>query len=155
MRTDRALLTLALALGAAGCAGPKRLYAWNGYDEALYAQAKAPQDNEKYLEHLKQVIEKAETSQDKVPPGIYAEYGYALFTNGQIDDAITFYAKERDTWPESRVFMEKMIRNTQKVRESRPPSPRDGPPAPLPATGPAQVPAGAAQPVPPAQGGRP
>ncbi|HTN51928.1 MAG TPA: DUF4810 domain-containing protein [Anaeromyxobacter sp.] len=153
MRTDRAILALALALGAAGCAtGPKRLYAWNGYDEALYAQAKAPQDNEKYLEHLKQVIENAETARDKVPPGIYAEYGYALFTNGQLDDAVTYYSKERDTWPESRVLMEKLIRNTQRLRESRPPSPRDGPPAPLPATNPAPAPAGAA---PPAQGGRP
>ena len=139
----RPLLVLALAASAAGCAtAPKTLYAWHGYDDALYLQAKAPQDNEAYLERLKQIIEAAETSQDKVPPGICAEYGYALFTNGQLDDAVTYYEKERDTWPESNVFMEKMIRNTRQIREARPPSPRDGPPAPLPGTHPA--PAGGA-----------
>ena len=124
-----------LASLVAGCAsGKKQLYAWNGYDDALYALARAPQDNERYLERLKQIIERTETSHDKVPPGIYAEYGYALFTNGQLEDAIAYYARERDTWPESRVFMEKMIRNTQRLRQGRPPARGDGPPAPLPAT---------------------
>jgi len=142
MRVAGGTLALApLAALVAGCAtGPRQLYAWNGYDAALYAQARAPQDNEKYLERLKQIIERAETSRDKVPPGIYAEYGYALFTNGQLEDAIAYYARERDTWPESRVFMEKMIRNTQRLRQNRPPAPGDGPPAPLPAT---SAPAGA------------
>ena len=143
----RSIPALAVAACAAGCAAaPKTLYSWHGYDDALYRQAKAPQDNQAYLERLKQIIEAAETSKDKVPPGIYAEYGYALFTNGQLDDAIAYYQKERDTWPESSVFMEKMLRNTRQIRDARPPSPRDGPPAPLPETPPAPAGAGTARP---------
>jgi hypothetical protein len=133
-------LALLLALAGAGCAPPGNLYAWNGYDNVLYRQARAPQDNEAYLEHLKQIIETTERAKDKVPPGIYAEYGYALFTNGQYDDAITYYQKERDAWPESRVFMEKMIRNTQQVKETQPS--RQGPSAPLPEAPPATTEAG-------------
>jgi hypothetical protein len=139
MRTARShsILVLLLALGAGGCAPTQQsLYKWKGYDGVLYKQAKAPQDNETYLQHLKAIIEQNEASKDKVPPGIYAEFGYALFTNGQLDDAITFYGKERDTWPESKVFMEKMIRNTERLRANRPAESKDGPTAPLPATSP-------------------
>ncbi len=131
MRSPRSWAAVALA--AAGCAAaPDRLYQWHGYDDALYAQARAPQDTERYLERLRQIIERAEAAHAKAPPGVYAEYGYALFTSGQLEDAVRYYARERDTWPESRVFMEKMIRNTERLRESRPPAPGDGPPAPLP-----------------------
>jgi hypothetical protein len=128
-----AALLGALALAAAGCAsGPKSLYAWGGYEKGLYDFARHPQDVERYAEVLGQAVARAEAERDRVPPGLYAEYGYALFTLGRLDDAVTYYAKERDAWPESVVLMEKLIRNTRTLRQQRPPSPRDGPAPPLP-----------------------
>ncbi len=150
-------LALALAaLAAATACAPKPRYRWNGYDDALYAHVKAPQDNEAYLEKLRQIVQEAEAEGGKVPPGLYAEYGYALFTQGQLEDAVVYYGKERDAWPESRIFMEKMIRNTRRLREARPASPRDGPRAPLPGELPAAAGApGGPVPAPAANGARP
>jgi len=48
-----------------------------------------------------------------VPPGIYAEYGFALYEKGNFPDAIKFFKLESDKWPESRVLMAKMIRNAE------------------------------------------
>jgi len=86
----------------------------------LYSHYANPQDSERYLERLGQIVQRAEVEKDKVPPGLYAEYGYALFEAGRLDEALTYYRKEREEWEESRVFMDKMIRNTQRLKENRP-----------------------------------
>jgi hypothetical protein len=116
----RVLLPLiVVASCAAGCA-PRTAYLWGDYDSALYAHYANPQNSERYLERLGQIVQKAEVEKDKVPPGLYAEYGYALFEAGRLDEAITYYGKEREEWEESRVFMDKMIRNTRRLKENRP-----------------------------------
>ena len=71
---------------------------------------------------LQKLIAEAERGGGKVPPGCYAEYGYALLEEGQRDVAIENFAKERDSWPESRFFMEKMIRNTQRQGDPQAPA---------------------------------
>ena len=58
---------------------------------------------------LKTIILAAQQEGKTVPPGIYAEYGYALYEEGNAAEAIRYFERERDTWPESRVFMEKLI----------------------------------------------
>ena len=116
----RVLLPLIIAASyAAGCA-PRTAYLWGDYDSALYAHYANPQNSERYLERLGQIVQKAEVEKDRMPPGLYAEYGYALFEAGRLDEAITYYKMEREEWEESRVFMDKMIRNTQRLKENRP-----------------------------------
>jgi hypothetical protein len=121
----RILLSFLVVLLVAGCA-TKRAYHWGDYDSALYAYYQNPQESEAYLQRLGDIIQKAETEKDKVPPGLYAEYGYALFTAGRLDEALVYYKKERDEWQESVVFMDKMIRNTQRLKESRQSPPPGG-----------------------------
>jgi hypothetical protein len=113
------LLAAFVAVAATGCA-PKTAYLWGDYDSVLYSHYANPQDSERYLERLGQIVQRAEVEKDKVPPGLYAEYGYALFEAGRLDEALTYYRKEREEWEESRVFMDKMIRNTQRLKENRP-----------------------------------
>jgi len=96
-----------------GCAAPQK-YAWNSYDSTLYGYYKNPAEKEKYMERLKTIILKAEQSK-KVPPGIYAEYGYMFYENKNYPDAIIYFKKEYDLWQESRVFMQKMIDNSNKM----------------------------------------
>jgi hypothetical protein len=103
----------ALALAAAGCA-PPTMYAWNGYDERLYAHYRNPQDREAWVEGLKISILEAERSGQRVPPGVYADYGFALYEEGRFLEAVGYFRKERDLWPESRLLMEKMIRNAER-----------------------------------------
>jgi len=44
-----------------------------------------------------------------VPPGLYAEYGYALLELGDEQAALAYFAKEQETWPESAYLMTKVI----------------------------------------------
>ena len=63
---------------------------------------------EELTESLDDVITDGE-AKGKVPPGIYAEYAYILYISGQTREAIMYFEKEKKTWPESSVFMDKMI----------------------------------------------
>lgn len=111
----RLSLGLAAALVLGGCAtAPQPLYQWGGYDTALYAHYKKPQNRTEFVESIKKVILDSEQAGKKVPPGCYAEYGYLLMEEGQRDEAIVYFGKERDAWPESGGLMEKMIRNAQR-----------------------------------------
>ena len=132
----RDLRTVALAAlvaaGASACATPSTHYHWGNYDEALYALYKSPDpaQHQKYVAALKTIILETERSGARIPPGIYAEYGYALYEEGSATEAVAYYRKEMEAWPASRVFMEKMISVAQR-------QPRPGPPGGPPPTGPA------------------
>ncbi len=107
------------AVTVSGCAG-NRMYAWGNYDETLYAHYKNPQDHEKNLENLKALVTEAETTGGgKVPPGLYAEYGFALYEAGQTDEAVKYFGKEKEKWPESTVIMDKMTRNARQQESTR------------------------------------
>jgi hypothetical protein len=106
-------VAVALVLAATGCA-PATMYHWNGYDERLYAHYRNPQDRERWVEGLKTTILGAEQAGRRVPPGVYAEYGYALYEEGRLPEAVAYFGKERELWPESRVLMDKLIRNAER-----------------------------------------
>jgi hypothetical protein len=104
-------LVLALATAAVtGCAS-QTMYHWSGYDEALYHHYREPAGREAWLEALRITILEAEQEGRKVPPGLYAEYGYALLEEGKRKEAVVYFEKEKAKWPESRLLMDKMIRN--------------------------------------------
>lgn len=109
----------ALLLAAAGCA-PATLYQWNGYDNRLYAHYRNPQDRETWIEGLKVTMIEAEQSGRRVPPGIYAEFGFALYEEGRFPEAVAYFGKERDLWPESKLLMDKMIRNAERRGAGKP-----------------------------------
>lgn len=96
------------------------MYRWGGYDEALYEHYKNPQQREKFVANLAVIIADAERMGTRVPPGCYAEYGWALYEEGHADQAVAYFNKERLQWPESRVLMDKLIRNAS--RRTTPPT---------------------------------
>ncbi|MBP7223500.1 MAG: hypothetical protein BWY90_00458 [Deltaproteobacteria bacterium ADurb.BinA014] len=96
----------------AGCAAQGQ-YAWQNYDQKLYNHYKNPAKSEQFIEDLKDIIQYGEEG-GKVPPGIYAEYGYALYEQGNYHEAIEYFKKEQAKWPESNIIMTKMINNAQK-----------------------------------------
>ena len=111
-------LVVLSSLLLSGCAASPK-YAWNNYDSTLYTYYKNPAEKEKYMERLKTTILKAEKVK-KVPPGIYAEYGYMCYENKAFSDAVTYFKKEYDLWPESRILMQKMIDNSNKALAAMP-----------------------------------
>jgi hypothetical protein len=94
-----------------GCVHTK--YTWQDYDQKLYNHYKNPASYDQFVEDLKDIIRDCEGS-GKIPPGIYAEYGYVLYEKGNFPEAINYFKKEQDKWPESSVIMTKMINNAQK-----------------------------------------
>ena len=109
------LLVPAVALLAAGC-GPKQMYTWRGYDDTLYAHYKKPQDHATHVERMKTIVTETEAAGAKMPPGVYAEYGYALFEEGRFGESVTYFQKEKETWPESAVVMDKLVRNAARLK---------------------------------------
>jgi len=98
-----------LLLAMTGCVAQSRYrYNWCNYDTKMYRHYKNPAQREAFVKGLKEIIEEAEPK-GKVPPGIYAEYGFALYEEGNHEEAITYFKKESDKWPESKVFMTKLI----------------------------------------------
>lgn len=95
----------------AGCAHTQ--YSWQNYDQKLYNHYKNPATYDQFVEDLKNIMEQGEAS-GKIPPGIYAEYGYVLYEKGNFPEAIKYFKKEQDKWPESNIIMTKMINNAQK-----------------------------------------
>jgi len=121
----RRLVAAALAVAASACA-PQARYHWGQYDAALYQHYRNPQGREAWVEALKTMILEADQRGMKVPPGVCAEYGYALFEEGRAAESLPWFQREKDTWPESTVLMEKMIRNARR-RAAEPPPPTKGP----------------------------
>jgi hypothetical protein len=102
-------------LGPFGCA-QNTMYRWGGYDEALYDHYKNPQKRDEYVAKLSGIIQAAEEHGGVVPPGCYAEYGWALYEEGRTADAVVYFEKESKRWPESRTLMEKLIRNAARAK---------------------------------------
>ncbi len=105
--TTKYLCAIFLFFFLIGC-GTNSRYNWNGYDAKMYHHYKNPSEREQFVQALKEILDYAEP-QGKVPPGIYAEYGFVLYEEGNNQQAVLYFQKEAEKWPESRVFMTKLI----------------------------------------------
>jgi hypothetical protein len=101
------LLVLFLLFSFIGCGAHSR-YNWSDYDTKMYKHYKNPAEREDFVRSLKEILDNAEP-EGKVPPGIYAEYGFVMYEEGNTQQAIIYYQKEATKWPESRAFMTKLI----------------------------------------------
>lgn len=102
------LVVVGSLLLAACASNPKPLYEWGDYSRALLKYSKNPSETQVFADKLRKAIEKGETV-GRVPPGLYAEYGYTQYDLGHVTEAVVYFGKERDKWPESRFIMEKII----------------------------------------------
>jgi hypothetical protein len=100
-----------------GCVTNHQRYAWGSYDPSLYSYYKDPAKEAAFAESLEAIISAAEAHHGLVPPGIYAEYGYLQLQQGKNLEAIELFKKEQVLWPESKLFMDRMV----KVASTNPP----------------------------------
>jgi hypothetical protein len=121
-RIAQAAVVAVLVVASAGCA-PATMYHWGRYDDSLYRHYRNPQDQVAYVEALQTLILEADQGGRRVPPGVCAEFGYALYEQGRPQEAVPWFQRERDTWPESRLLMDKMIRNAQQRGAQPAPAP--------------------------------
>ena len=121
IRGTAALLAVALL---SGCAHRGQLYDWGGYDNLLYQQYKDPTKTAEMRSRLEAHVAQLEKSEQKVPPGMYAEMGTLYLQADDRPKAIDFYQREEAAWPESRQLMQSMI-ETLKRRDAA--GPKDAP----------------------------
>lgn len=98
---------LFLLFSLIGC-GVHSRYSWSSYDTIMYKHYKNPAEREAFIQSLKEIIDYAEP-EERVPPGLYAEYGFVMYEQGNTQQAVLYYQKEANKWPESRTFMNKLI----------------------------------------------
>jgi hypothetical protein len=101
-----------VALGAFslfGCASNHDKYAWGSYDPALYAYYKSPAKVTELTQTLQDTISESDAKHVLVAPGLRAEYGYLLLQQGNSAQAVVYFQAEEQQWPESKVFMDRMI----------------------------------------------
>lgn len=92
-----------------GCATTQSsLYHWGHYEQLLYDAYNRPDkaEPELQIEKLTQDIEDAQGAGKRVPPGIYAHLGYLFIAQGNRDQSMAAFLKEKELYPESAVFID-------------------------------------------------
>lgn len=106
------IFTLTSLVLLVSCAPTKTLYSWNNYEITSYNYLK--NSDEKAIQELiktyKQIIGKQTGTRRVVPPGIYADYGFVLMQANRTNEAKTFLLKEVELYPESKQFIEKILK---------------------------------------------
>jgi len=110
---------IGLAVGAmllTGCAAPRTMYTWGSYEELIYASYVAPGKipPESQVETLEQDFQKARAANKRMPPGWHAHLGYLYYQLGKADLARQELLTEKAEFPESTVFMDRLLANLKK-----------------------------------------
>lgn len=115
-RSTTHFMSLMLAITMTGCV-PPGLYYWGDYESSLFERY--VENNGQHTDaYLSQTLFEAETQHRKVPPGVYADYGFLLYTRGDNAGAIENFQKERALYPESLALMNKLIERIQQKEKS-------------------------------------
>jgi hypothetical protein len=106
----RALAALVALSLLAGCASPS-LYSWGSYEAVVYATYAKPGavPPERQIELLEQDYQKARSANKPVPPGFHAQLGYLYYQIGRLDQARQEFETEKANFPESAVFMDRLL----------------------------------------------
>lgn len=95
------------------CTSTPRYY-WADYPDGLYQFYNQPAAASRVRTSLHELIENAESKNLVIAPGIYAELGTYYLESGDMNQAVFYYQKEHDYWPESAAFMQMLISNLQR-----------------------------------------
>ena len=119
-------LGLVVGAGLAGCA-PLALYQWGEYEDSLYRRY-VKEDIAGAEAYLRETLVAAELK-SRVPPGVYADYGFLLYRRGDYAAAIEKFEQEKRAFPESAALMSRLIERIQQQRATGDPTEQKGVPA--------------------------
>ena len=104
-----------LGLLLTGCSTPS-LYTWGHYEDLVYVSYAAPgkAPPEMQIEKLEQDYQKARAANRRMHPGFHAHLGYLYFQTGKLDQARQEFETEKAEFPESAVFMDRLLSNLKK-----------------------------------------
>lgn len=113
----KTILTILAAIALTACGSvQKPLYSWDKYNASSYAYLKNSDEKstQALIETYQKIIEKQTGSRGVVPPGIYADYGFILLQADKTTEGKDMLAKEIELYPESKVFIERILKMTAK-----------------------------------------
>lgn len=116
MRTHHILCVPAL-LALVGCVTPPAsLYQWGSYEDQIYASYNEPGKSsvESQISKLEEDYQKARSTNKAVPPGFHAHLGYLYFQAGKDDQALQSFQTEKSLFPESAVYMDRIVKKFKK-----------------------------------------
>jgi len=102
------LLILLLLLTA--CASPS-IYSWGHYEGVLYATYKVSDKlpPERQVALMEEDFQKAHAQNQPLPPGWHAHLGFLYYKLGKPDQARQEFTTEKTQFPESVVFMDRLL----------------------------------------------
>jgi hypothetical protein len=105
-----ALANLLWALLLIGCATTEKTFYWGNYSETLYDFKQNPDEKtlKAHSDQLLLIITEAPKKQRRVPPGVYAEYGYILLKQNKEVEGMGYLDSEMSLYPESVVFIQRI-----------------------------------------------
>lgn len=104
----------ALLLLAPACAS-QTLYEWGRYEDSLAELFRSGEAGNRAAEHIAQLsdlVERSRSAGKRVPPGVLAHIGYLHAVEGNLGEARRYFLAEKSEWPESQVFMARLIERT-------------------------------------------
>jgi hypothetical protein len=119
MRTTTLFTSIAIvgAMLLTGCAAPSTsLYQWGSYQTQVYNLYNDPGKVpvEAQIEKLEADYQVARSANKSVPPGYHAHLGYLYFQAGKKDQALQSFQTEKGLFPESAVFMDRLMAQLKK-----------------------------------------
>lgn len=109
------LAAVSTAVLAACTTAPSR-YAWGSYEDLIYATYASPGKlpPEKQVEIMEKEFQESRSANKPLPPGWHAQLGYLYYQLGKADQARQELATEKANFPESTVFMDRLLANLEK-----------------------------------------
>ncbi len=110
----RLLPGLLLAL-VTGCQTARPVYYWGNYEPTIYQSYAKPGKNsvDEQILKLQEDVTKAAAAGLSVHPGLHAHLGYLHATNGHNDSARKEFEAEKNLFPESAAFMDRMLKQLE------------------------------------------
>ncbi|QDH17699.1 DUF4810 domain-containing protein [Swingsia samuiensis] len=106
-----------------GCSGGERpLYYWGDYQKQLYSYFEKKTSPEEQIIDLEKNIQKAQSKNLSLPPGYYAHLGLLYSETGQYEKAQTAFLTEEKIFPESKTYMDFLLKSSANLPLSTQPS---------------------------------
>jgi hypothetical protein len=112
----KTIITALAVILLTACTLQKPLYTWSNYTNTSYNYLKNSDEKstQELIKTYKSIIEQQKGSRNVVPPGIYADYGFILLQTNKTTEGKAMLAQEIALYPESKVFIERILKMTEK-----------------------------------------
>jgi len=108
-----AFMSAAGSLLLGGCAAPKPLYQWEGYQTQVYEYFKG-ESKEAQVTALEAGIQKIQAQGGAVPPGYHAQLGMLYLGLGKDEQMAKQFQTEKTLFPESAQYMDFLLKNASR-----------------------------------------